>query len=248
MKKLLLIVILCSLILIKFAFSSLLEVDISEDIKSKIIYETQNISFNVVKFSTEFYNTGSISYNARARIFVYNNNKLIFSGWSQEKILMPGDKKTFDIYWYADSPVKYESKLRMYFGNEIVENNKTEFQVNETLKPEDVFEINNFRTYDNYVIFDIKSKKDAKNVIIIPYKYVSGWIFEQKTIENIKKDSIKTIKIPYYPTVWKPSNITLAIVAETGRYYSEKTLEMKKEEGILKIIYNILDSLKLLII
>lgn len=247
MKKLLLIVILCFLILIKFAFSTSLEVDISEDIKSKIIYETQNISFNVVKFSTEFYNTGSIAYNARARIFVYNNSKLIFSGWSQENFLMPGDKKTFDVYWYADSLGNYESKLRMYFGNEIVENNKTEFQIDETLIPEDVFEIYNFRTYDNYVIFDIKSKKDATNVIMIPYKYVSGWIFEQKTIENIKKDSIKTIKIPYYPTVWKPSNITLVITNENGKYYSEKTVEMKKETGILKVIYNILDSLKLLL-
>lgn len=248
MKKLILLIILCILILTKISYSTVIDVDISEEIKNKIILETQNISFNIVKFSTEVYNTGSIAYSARARIFIYNKDKLIFNGWSQEKKLMAGDKKMFDIYWYANSPIKYESKLRIYAGNEIFEGEKKEFQVNETLIPEDIFEIMNFRTYDNYVIFDIKSKKDAKDVVIIPYKYVPGWIFEQKTIEFIKKDSVKTISISYYPTVWEPISLKLAIAAENGKCYSEKALEMEKEEGILKIIYNILDSLKLLIL
>lgn len=247
MKILFLTVILCLLILTKLSLSALIDVDISEDIKSKIIYENNSVSFDVVNFSTEFYNIGSIPYSARTRIFVYNDSKLIFNGWSQEKDLMPGDKKTFNIYWYANSLGRYESKLRFYFGNEIIENEKKEFQVNETLIPEDVFEIYNFRTYDNYVIFDIKSKKDVKNVIIIPSKYISGWIFEQKTIESIKKDSIKTLKINYYPTLWKPTTLKLSIVAENGKYYSEKDLEMKKEEGIIGMIYSILDSLKVIL-
>jgi hypothetical protein len=244
MKILFLTVILCLLILTKLSLSALIDVDISENIKSKIIYENNSISFDIVNFSTEFYNIGSVPYSARARIFVYNDNKLIFNGWSQEKDLMPGDKKTFNIYWYVSSPGKYESKLRLYFGNEINESEKKELQIGETLIPEDIFEINNFRTYDNYVIFDVKSKKDAKNVIIIPSKYVSGWIFEQKTIDSIKKDSIKTVKINYYPTLWKPTTLKLSIVAENGKYYSEKDLEMKKEEGIIGMIYSILDSLK----
>jgi hypothetical protein len=220
-----------------------------EDIKSKIILENNTVSFNIINFSTEFYNIGSIPYNSRARIYIYNNeNKLIFSGWSQEKTLMPGDKKTFDIYWYTNYSGDYKSKLRFYFGNEIIESEKKEFQINETLISEDIFEIYNFRTYDTYVIFDIKSKKDAKNIIIIPYKYVPGWIFEQEIIDSIKKDYIKTVKINYYPTVWKLSTLKLSIAAENGNYYSEKDLEMKKEEGIAKVIYNILDSLKLLVL
>lgn len=247
MKKSFLFFILCFLILTNAAFSSLIEVDISEDIKSEIIHEAPIISYNMVNFSTEFYNTGSVPYDARARILVYNETKLIFSGWSQKEDLMPGDRKTFDIYWYTNSPGKYESKLRVYFGNEIIENEKKEFQVNEPLTPEDVFKIENFRTYDNHVIFDVLSKKDVENVIIIPSDYVSGWIFEQKAIENVKKDLIKTISIDYQPTVWKPTSLKIAVVAENGKFYSEKIVEMEKGQGVMNLIYSILDNLKLLL-
>jgi len=239
--------ILCFLILAQIAFSSLIEVDISEDVKSDIIHEVINTSFNAVNFSTEIYNTGSVPYDARARIFVYSENKLIFSGWSQKEDMMPGDKKTFNMYWYASSPGNYESKLRVYFGNEIIESEKEEFQIKDSLEPEDVFIIESFRTYDDHVVFDIVSKRDVENVIIIPSGYVSGWIFEQKTIKNIKKNVINTISINYQPTVWKPTSLKISVMAENGRFYSEKIVEMKKEEGVTGLIYNILDNLKLLL-
>jgi hypothetical protein len=239
--------VLCFLILAKFAFSSIIEVDISEDVKSDVIHESITTSFNVVNFSTELYNTGSVPYDARARVYVYNESRLIFSGWSQKEDMMPGDKKTFDVYWYANSPGNYESKLRVYFGNEIIENEKRDFQIEDSLEPEDIFLIESFRTYDDHVVFDVVSKKDVKNVIILPSDYVSGWIFEQKTIENIKKDVINTVSIKYQPTVWKPTNLKISVMAENGKFYSEKTVEMKKEQGITGLIYNILDNLKLLI-
>lgn len=248
MKRLLLSFILCALILASIAFSTLMEVNINEEVKNKFIFNNETISNNVVKFSMELYNIGSVAYNDRIRIFIYNNDSLLFNGWSQEKKLMSGDKKAFDIYWVTNSPGIYKYKLRSYFGNEIAESEEKEFEIKETLDYEDVFEINNFRTYDNKVIFDVKSKKDVKNVIIIPYSYVSGWIFEQKSIESIRKDVIKPVSIDYYPSVWIPSTLKLAIVAENGKYYSEKTVEMKKEEGILKMFNNLLDSLKLLVL
>jgi len=242
--KLFLLSILIFLILTKIVFSIILEVNIDEEVKGKIIYETQNVSKNVVNFKSEFNNIGSVAYKARARVFVYNDSKLVFSGWSNEEILMPGDKKTFNIYFYS-YPGNYESKLRFYFGNEFIEGNKTNFEINETLEPEDIFEIKNFRTYDNYVVFDILSKKSVNNVLIIPYKYPVSWIFEQKKLEKI--DYFKTVSLNYYPSIWKPTSLTIAIVAEDGKYFSEKTIEMKKEEGIFKIFYNILDSLKLIL-
>jgi hypothetical protein len=222
----------------------LIEVDVSEYVKGDIVSYSRNVSFNVVKFSTEFSNTGSIAYKARARIFVYKDDKLAFTGWSQEKTLMPGSRKTFDIYWYSNSPMKYKAKLRLYFGNEIIESEEKEFQIDKILVPEDTFEIMNFRTYDDYVIFDIKSKKDAKDVMVIPSNYPLGWIFEQKTIDFIRKDSMKTVLINYYPTVWEPKSLKLMIVGENGNCYMEKTLEMKKEEGIIKLFYDVLDSLR----
>jgi hypothetical protein len=247
MKKLGLLIVLCILITAKLVVSTSIEVEINEDIKGEIIHEYQNVSFNVVRFEAEFYNTGSIPYSARARVFVYDENKSVFSGWSQENVLMPGEKKTFYIYWYASSPGEYNSILRFYFGNEMVENEKKVFQVSESLNPEDVFEIKNFRTYDNSVVFDVISKKDVSEAVVIPYGYVPGWIFEQGIVENIKEGLIKTVTINYYPTVWKPADLKLSIIAENGKYFSEKTMKMEKEEGLAKLFYNILDNLKLLL-
>ena len=246
-KKLILLFVLCFLILIKIGFSTLIEVGVSEDIGSKIISETSNANFNVVKFSTEFYNIGSVPYSTRERIFVYNDSDLLFSGWSQEKNFMSGDKKTFDIYWYASSLGNYTYKLKFYFGNEINESETKEFQVRDALIPEDVFEMSSFRTYDDHVIFDLKSKSNAQNVIIIPYKYTPGWIFEQKTIDSMKNNTVKTISLPYSPTVWEPATLKLLIVSNNGKYYSEKTVEMKKETGIVAFFYYIWDNLKLIL-
>lgn len=223
----------------------MIEVNVNEEIKGNVIRESKNISFNAVKFSIEFANTGSIAYDARVRIFVYKDGNLIFNGWSKKEDFMAGDIKNFNVYWCTNSSGKYESKLRMYIGNEIIENEKSEFQV-ETLSSEDSFEITSFRTYDDHVIFDIKSKNDAKNVIIVPSNYPLGWIFEQKTIDFMKKDSIKTVSINYYPTVWESKSLKLIITSNSGKYYSEKTLEMKKDTGIMEIFYSILDGLKLL--
>jgi len=246
MKKLFLFII-CFLLLTKIAFSALIEVGISQVIENKVISQTENISFNAVKFQTEIYNTGSIAYDSRVRIFIYNDSKLIFDGWSQEKDLMAGDKETFDIYWYSKYPGKYEYKLRVYFGNEINETEKKEFEIDHLLDYKDVFEVYNFRTYDNKIVFDLKSKENVKNIEIIPYDYTPGWIFEQETIDEMKKDSIKTVSIPFYPTVWEPSKLTLAIVAEDGKFYSERVEEMKKEAGIIDLINNILNSLRIIL-
>lgn len=248
MKILFLAVILFLLISTKLSFSALIDVGVSEDIQGKIVHESSNVSLDAVNFSTEFYNIGSVAYTSRARIYIYDSqDNLIFNGWSQEQTLMPGDKGTFDVYWYSSTPGDYSSKLRFYFGNEILEGEKTRFQISETLAPEDVFEVSNFRTYDDHVVFDIKSKKDVTNVVIIPYKYVSGWIFEQKTIDSMKKDYTKTISLNYYPTAWMPTNLTLGIVAENGKYYSESTFKMEKGSGVVSMLYSLLDSLKLIL-
>lgn len=51
----------------------------------------------------------------------------------------------------------------------------------------------------------------------------------------------------YYPTVWNPDNVNLTIVAERGKYYSEKTFEMKKIEGLKGLFLYLIDKLKILV-
>ena len=165
--------------------------------------------------------------------------------WQITGHFMPGDKKNFDIYWYANDIGEYFAKLKVYYGNEIREYKKFEFLISNSIESEDIFEIKDLRTYDNYIIFDVKSKEEVKDVIITPNRYTSGWIFEQKKIDKINKDGSKLVILPYYPTLWTPANVTLAIASNNGKYYSEKTIEMKKNEGLVWLFFYIVDGLRI---
>ena len=91
----------------------------------------------------------------------------------------------------------------------------------------------------------MESREDVENVIIIPDHYIPGWIFEQKEISKIEGNSSKFVVLNYYPTLWKPSNITMSIVSDKGKYYTEQKIEMKKDEGLTGFIFYIIDNLRM---
>ncbi len=245
MKKAIAITLACFLLLIKISYS-LIDVGVAESLKGNISSITYDNTSNIVKFSVEFYNTGSVGYKARIKNEIYDNDsRLIFNAWSQENSLMPGERKTFDTYWFSDDSGKYYSKFKVYFGNEILEYRKFEFSIGESISPEDVFEIRNLRTYDDHIIFDIQSIEGANDVIIMPNRYIHGWIFEQGVVTNVTKNSSKTVVIKYYPTLWMPSNISLSIASDDGAYYSERVVEMKKNEGLMGFFFYIIDSFRM---
>ncbi|MEM7825064.1 MAG: hypothetical protein QXO27_03785 [Candidatus Aenigmatarchaeota archaeon] len=223
--------------------SAIVEVDIPKYLKGNISSFSYNYSLNILKFQVEFYNTGSIAYKTRVRIDILNYSQRVFTGWSEEKTLMPGDRKNFEVYWYTNSTGNFTASVRSYFANEIFEQ-KFNIEKSNSILPEDIFEIKNFRTYDNFVIFDIKTIKDVKNVIVIPSNFPIGWVFEQKKINSIDKNSKKIITIRYYPTVRTRENLTLTIASDEGKYYTEKSFELRKKTGILWLVYYIIDNFK----
>lgn len=244
MKRILLGLLIFLTVFISVSYSSLIDVQITEILMGNLTAITYDNSSNSVKLVSEVYNTGSIGYKNRVRMEVFNDSKLIFTGWSKEKVLMPGDKKTFETYWYEQNGV-YSIKMRMYFGNEIKEVKTFDLKLDNYKQPEDVFEITGFRTYDNFIVFDVKSKMDVENVVIMPSQYRYGWVFEQESIESMSANVSKAVKINYHPTVWSPSGMSIRIVSDEGVYYSEEAFEMNRETGLMGALYYLLDSLKL---
>ena len=240
-----LLVLICFLFLARIAYSAIVEVGVAESLEgniSSIIYDNTT---NLVKFSIEFYNTGSIPYMARIRIEVFNESDIVFSGWGKENEFMSGDKKISDIYWYTNETGEYSTKLKAYFGNDIKEYKNFGFSITNTAEAENVFEIKNFRTYENYVIFDVQSREDAKDVIVMPKQYTPGWIFEQTEIDEIPANTSKMVVLNYYSTVWRPSNVTFEIVSDKGNYYTEETVKMSKDEGLIGFLYYVVDNLRM---
>ena len=226
--------------------SVIIKVEVPESLFGNFTSFSYDSSKDILKFWFEFYNSGSTAYKTRVRLDVFNDSRIIFTGWSDEKVLMPGDRKNFEIYWYTNSTGNFSIRVRAYFGNEIFERRIT-IEKNNSFSPQDIFEIRNFRTYDDFIVFDIKAKRNAKNVVVLPSNFPLGWIFEQKRIDFLKKEEEKTIAINYQPTVWTEGKLSLIVASDDGKYKTEKIFEMKKETGIIWLIHFLLDKIKLFI-
>lgn len=246
MKKLILICFVYLFLFTKIALSTAIGVGILETLEGTTISIAYDNSTNIVLFSTEFYNSGSVGYKARMKIDVYDKGGKIFTGWSKEEEMVPGIKKMFDIYWFGGAG-KYSAKLESYFANEKTEYREFDFNINKQLSSKDVFEIHDLRTHDNYLVFDLKSSQDAQDVVIISSGYIAGWIFEQRKIENIKANISRTVSLNYYPSLWRPSTINISVVSNGGKYYTEEMVKLEKIDGLSGMFYSIIDFFRLLL-
>ncbi|MEM5879516.1 MAG: hypothetical protein QXU74_03430, partial [Candidatus Aenigmatarchaeota archaeon] len=81
-----------------FAKATIIEVEIPKSLEGNLSSFSYDSSKDIMKFQFEFYNTGSTAYKTRIRLDLINNSKIVFTGWSNEKILMPGDRNNFEVY------------------------------------------------------------------------------------------------------------------------------------------------------
>lgn len=232
------------LVLLAIASAAKIDVSIDDDLKCEISSLTYNTSNNVTQFLLEVYNTGSIGYKARPRVDIFDGNESIFTGYGREQVLMPGERKNDEIYWY-NKPGNHTLRVRVYFGSEILEHEEA-ISVSKPSTPESVFSIEEFRAYDSFAILDIVSNVSVKNVVVIPEDYLSSWIFEQATVGSICKNCRQSVLINYTSPAWMPNRVKIAVVSDNGIYYSEKIFEMEKNRGILWILYYFIDNLKIL--
>lgn len=249
------------IILITIASAQVVEIKVIEVLRgriSSVLYDSTVDT--VLKVTTEFYNIGSAGYRTRIRMDIFDKslNKtdlesdlesslesdLLYRGWSKELPMVPGLHENFHIYWYPfNVSGNFTAKIRAYYGDEILESDEIQFEVKNIPIPEAAFEIKRFRTYDNYIKFDLKSTESVTDVIIIPSDYPMGWIVEQTKIESIDKNYVKRVVIPYEPSLWESTEITINIATEDGKYFTSKSFALERETGILEYIHYITDGI-----
>jgi hypothetical protein len=232
------------LFIVPLVSAGIVKIGVKMGVKGEISALFYNASNGVLKISPEFYNTGSVAYKTRFRFDIMNSSDIIFTGWSKEEALMPGERKNFEVYWYTPTTKNIVAKLRAYYGKEIIER-EIKTKVKNNLTYEDVFQIKNFRTYDDFIKFQLRSNKTLSNVLIIPKNYMMGWIFEQKKIGNIEENRNIEVIIPYETEVWLSHDITIDVVTEDGKYYSVFSFNLQKEKGFWKYFNYIRDQLNL---
>jgi len=198
---------------------------------------------NVIVVHLGAYNTGSIEYDVRARVDIMSGSNVLFTGWSEIKEFNPGDKKGFVVYGYKPDADNLSIRARVYYGNEIKELEPLYVEKREQTTPKTAFSVSNFRVYDNYIRFDLFSNQSVENVLVLPNNYPVSWIFNQKRIERIEKNTIKEVIIPYESKFFHRQRISIIVTTEDGGYYQQWEFGMQRERGIMKYIHLIMDIL-----
>jgi hypothetical protein len=226
------------------------------NIKELTRVNATNINYNSsitdgkpLKLDIELFNSGSTGYKARIKFDIFDkDSNSIFTGWSDEKDFFPGYRKFYDLYWHPSNVKgKFKASIAVYFANEINKIKQINFEIKPSSKPpESIFEILDFRTYEDEVIFLVRTNKTVENVIFMPSNYPSGWVFEQNKIDKMENDNIKIIDLKYGPTLWKESDVTINIFTEDGKYYTSKSFSLKRETSFWKEFYGIVNTFRVL--
>ena len=239
MKKEVLIIAIFMTILPMSGLAPDINIKVSDNISGYVEY----FSFDNVTYSTpqhfllEWMNSGSVACKVKIRADILRNNSLVYTGWSQEKLLKPGAYDSFDIYWIADEDGNYRTILRAYYcfeSEKIKEVNFSAVNMNKTKMSslENLADISITNTKDKIKV-NIKKNRNAKeelpDIIIVPSDYPAGWYFTSGKFKP-EKGKISGF-IPYNTDYWKEEPITLEMISEDGKYYAKKTILLKKTQN-----------------
>jgi hypothetical protein len=244
-----------TLFLSLYCKAAVIEVNVSKRLACEISALSYNATTDLVKFSVEQYNTGSVPYKARVRIDVMNSssggNEVLDSMWGEVAVLMPGDKSLSRIYYYSNSSGKSVIRVRSYYANEISERtfeiSKPSYAKKVPASSDDAY-VTGIRTYDGFLIADIHSTSNVKDAVVIPKDYPEGWTFLQKPLGDLKSGQDVTVRIPYEAQVFLPGRMAIEVVADEGTIRSEARFIMKKESGLVGFLEKIIDLVKVSIL
>ncbi|VVB60832.1 Uncharacterised protein [uncultured archaeon] len=215
-------------------FAGSIEVNVAEVIKSEAKELEHATDNNLLEISYDVLNSGSAGYGARMRLDVFNGTEKLTTLWSREEALIPGERKTINMYWYEPKENgTYTFRARIYRAYETEDiGNFTEESKN--INASETIEIDRIHVYDNEIRFRIRSSTDLESVIVYPGEHPEGWIFEEGTVDGLKAGRAKAASIRYETGLFSPKKVTLVAVSTDGRDYGTKTFELAEEKGFTK--------------
>jgi len=229
-------------IIVHFIDASEIKIQVSEKISSDFKTTAVEEDRNIITAYLGVHNTGSIEYDARARMDIMSGDQILFTGWSKVIKINPGQRTGFVIYGYKPDATNLSLRMRLYHGNEIKELEPLGISDrNMTFDVVNPFKIMNFRVYDDNIRFEVTSNHSLSDVLIIPKAYSGSWVFEQRRIEAIGEGEIKEIILPYHTGFFRERNVTIAIASADGKYYNEHEFRLRREAGLLKYINLFMD-------
>lgn len=234
------------LFLIPFIFASTVDVSISEELQVKIRVLNFTANNGVIKSKVELFNTGSVDYGGRVRIDIIKGDSVVYTTWSDEKLLFPSDKKIFDLVGYLPEEGDYKAVVKVYYGPEKMEQRDIKFKNSFSTEAKDSFYIERIRADDNFVKFDVKAIQNISEVFVTIYQYPKSWIVETQNIGSAVEGKRIPVKIKYYPSLWEGKNVSIQIFSGDGEHYSVRKITLSREnffEKVLNFFFDVLYKL-----
>lgn len=243
------------IIIVGLATAYVIKISVLKSVDVEISSYGYDDEMNLVRFTIETFNRGSVAYDARVRMDILEKgsgdddekSEIVFTAWGQEIEMYPGSRKITRLYWHTDEVDDKKVRVRVYFADEIFEE---VYEVKKTEKTSNaesgVFEVRNFHVYDDYVLFDIKPNKDVNEVVVIPEEFQSGWVLEQKVIKGLKSGQTIMVSVPYKASLFTEENVVLGFVGDGSTIYDEYEFLMQKKTGFAGHLQRLVDSIRLL--
>jgi hypothetical protein len=244
---------LCLIVLYSVSAGAMpLDVNVPETIRGVSQYASygKEVSAQPQRFLLDWENQGSVSCRVRMRIDFLEEDVKVYTGWSAEKPIEPGDHGEFVVYFYPNMSGNYTARIFAYHCNTIEELKNASFsayvprseanltgnasnasarKANATA-PAAPFEIKTSNTNEN-VEFRVKSKTTLSELVIIPVKYPLGWIMESGKAGEIKAGEERSIDAPYVPSVWKPVEVVYEVSTLDGKYHQTVSVKLSEQKN-----------------
>jgi regulator of replication initiation timing len=231
--------------LISLAYATILvEVDVKEVIDGNIAYLKfqKKLNNSPQHILLDWENQGSVGCKVRFRVDFYHpelnlppEDEPVYTAWSKEKALEPGDHSPFEIFFYPKKSGNYSAKLFVYYCNLLLEERVINFTA--LMKEEGSMNESVIENMTENVTLEREVEKRKKR-IQTKEKEVPFEITEVETTENYVEFKIKSkenisnlIIIPTeYPIGWIFESGKIEKIEEGG----EKALKVGYSPSIWK--------------
>ena len=223
------------------AFALSVSMDVGEELNAELKTISSYESNGLYNISIELYNSGSIPYNALARLDLFDGEKRVFTTWADSREMAPGKKEYFDIYAMANETGNLSPRIRVYFANEVIEKWYPSARFNPVPETGSL-KIENQASGKGYVEFDLTSDRDA-DVIILPDKYPAGWVFHYSKA-NLRANVTSRQRLDFEPDIMRPADVMVDVVSDDGGLYASSRFSIRSEsEGLFAGIMSFFGSL-----
>lgn len=213
------------------ALSLTIDVGINEKLACEVKEISESYENGLFEHTIEFYNSGSVPYSAIARMDLLEGEKVVFTMWSDRRFTNPGQKEYFRLYAYTDHAGQFRPRIRVYFGNEIMEKTYPEQTIVQPISFAGNFNLSKTGSGKDFVEFEIVSGNSLEDVIIAASNYPPGWIFFSDKI-NLEANVSRYVRIAYEPDKQRTINASLLVISKGGVYVTRLPFAIGNEDGI----------------